>query len=71
MYKVIQRFKDLQDEKHVYEAGDIYPREGLRAKKARIAELASNKNKRGTPLIEEVVEDGKFNGSLPGTEKLV
>ena len=29
MFKVISRFADLQDNNHVYEAGDVFPREGM------------------------------------------
>ena len=56
MFKVIKYFTDLQDNRHAYHEGDIFPREGLEVSKKRFAELASDKNKRGIPLIEEVVE---------------
>lgn len=56
-YKVIKAFQDLQDdEKHVYRAGDAYPRKGRAAKK-RVEELSTTENLRGEPLIEEVKED--------------
>lgn len=54
-YVVISRFRDLQDTNHVYEVGDFYPRSG-RAKKNRVEELLSDKNKIGKPLIKEVGE---------------
>ena len=54
MYKVIKYFEDLQDNSRPYNEGDTYPRKGLRVSKARLAELASNKNRRGEPLIVEV-----------------
>ena len=54
MYKVIVRFADLQDKSHIYEVGDDYPRKGLDPTFERIRELASDKNKIGVPLIEEV-----------------
>ena len=54
MYKVIKYFEDLQDSAHPYNEGDTYPRKGLRVSKARLAELASDKNRRGEPLIVEV-----------------
>lgn len=54
MYKVIHRFADIQDNKYVYEVGDEFPREGFKADDKRIEELASNKNKVGKTLIEEV-----------------
>lgn len=53
MYKVIVRFMDLQDNSHVYEIGDVYPREGLEPTLGRIRELAGKNNKIGVPLIEE------------------
>lgn len=53
-YKVINKFKDLQDNGFFYNVGDAYPRKGKKASKKRIAELASDENKRGMPLIEEV-----------------
>lgn len=56
MYRVIKDFKDLQDGNHVYREGDKYPRKG-RPKKERVEELLGSENKRGEPLIEEVVED--------------
>lgn len=60
MLQVITKFVDLKDKKHTYEAGDIYPREGLKVNEKRIKELSSDKNKRGIPLIEKVEkEDGK------------
>ena len=53
-YKVKRYFKDLQDDKHLYKAGDIYPRKGVEASQARIAELLSINNRQGIPLIESV-----------------
>lgn len=56
MYKVVYKFKDLQDNDYVYEVGTIYPRDGYKPTEERIAELASQKNKIGKVLIEEEVE---------------
>ena len=56
MYKVIKHFVDLQDNNHKYDVGDTYPRKGLNVLQSRINELASNKNKQKTPLIEETPE---------------
>lgn len=50
--RVIKKFTDLQDGNHVYNVGDVYPREGYTPSEERIAELASDKNKQGVPLIE-------------------
>lgn len=52
MCKVIKKFTDLQDGNHVYNVGDVYPREGYTPSEKRIAELASGKNRQGVPLIE-------------------
>lgn len=52
-YRVIERFKDLQDNDRIYEVGDIY--QGSKSKK-RIAELSGDENKIGKPLIEKVDE---------------
>ena len=56
MYKVIKHFVDLQDSNHKYDIGDTYPRKGLNVLQSRINELASNKNRQGVPLIEEIPE---------------
>jgi hypothetical protein len=54
-YKVIKKFRDLQDNNHIYNVGDKYPRKN-KVKKERIEELASSKNKIGVPVIIEVGE---------------
>lgn len=51
-YEVIKRFVDLQDNNHVYNVGDTYPRDGARSTESRCNELASTANKRGVPLIK-------------------
>lgn len=68
-YKVIHFFNDLQDFNHAYHVGDVYPRMGVRVSDARIAELASSKNKQGKPLIaldknDDFVVDGKVLGKV-------
>ena len=52
MAKVIKPFFDLQDNNYEYKFGDVYPRNGYKPTKARIEELAGNKNKQGEALIE-------------------
>ena len=59
MYKVINRFFDLQDNNHAYSVGDIFPHNGVEVDAERIAELASDKNRLGVPLIEEIAEKPK------------
>lgn len=55
-YIVIKDFKDLQDNNHIYHAGDKFPRKGKTTKK-RIEELSTVKNKRKEVLIEVVEKD--------------
>lgn len=57
MYKVIRYFTDLQDKNHPYNAGDTYPRDGIKVSDARLKELSGSDNKQGVPLIEEVKEE--------------
>ena len=59
MYKVIKSFTDLQDNNYAYYVGDTFPHNGVEVGAERIAELASDKNRRGVPLIEEVAENPK------------
>ena len=65
MYKAIKQFADLQDNNHVYKAGDIFPRKGLAVSEARLAELASSKNKQWEPLIALVEEAPKAAATAP------
>lgn len=53
MYKVIEKFTDIQDDNHVYEVGDVYPREGLKVDEARIQKLLTSNNRRHMPMIAE------------------
>lgn len=59
MYKVIKRFRDLQDNNHAYSVGDTFPHNGVEVDAERIAELTSDKNRLGVPLIEEIAEKPK------------
>ena len=59
MYKAIKLFADLQDNNHVYNAGDEYPRKGLTVTDERIAELSGSANKQGCPLIELIKDEKK------------
>ena len=49
----------MQDNNFAYQVGDEYPRKGMSVLPSRIKELASDKNRQGFPLIEEIhdVED--------------
>ena len=59
MFRVIKHFTDLQDNNFAYNVGDEYPRKGMSVLPSRIKELATDKNRQGVPLIEEIpdVED--------------
>lgn len=60
MFRVIKHFTDMQDGNYAYDPTDparnIYPRKGLSVLPSRIKELASDKNRQGCPLIEEIPE---------------
>ena len=68
-YRVIEGFYDLQDPEgksfHLYNKGDIYPREGLEPTKERIAELSGKGNQRKQPLIEETAEKTDSEETAP------
>jgi len=57
IYKVIAEFYDLNDGCHKYVPGDVFPRDGATATDKRIRELATDANRCGFPLIEEVAEE--------------
>lgn len=59
MYKVIKKFRDMQNGLHAYSVGDTFPHNGVEVSAERIAELASDKNRRRIPLIEEIAEKPK------------
>ena len=59
MYRVIKSFTDLQDNNYAYYVGDTFPHNGVEVGAERIAELSSDKNRLGVPLIEEVAEKPK------------
>ena len=59
MYKVIKSFTDLKDNNYAYHVGDTFPRNGVKAGAERVAELSSDKNLQGVPLIEEIAEKTK------------
>ena len=59
MYKVIKYFTDLQDNNYAYYVGDTFPHNGGDVDAERIEELASDKNRLGVPLIDEIAEKPK------------
>ena len=58
MYRVIKAFTDLQAS-HAYSVGDTFPHNGVEVDAEGIAELESDNNRMGVPLIEEVAEKPK------------
>ena len=67
-YKVIEYFEDLQDNGRPYNVGDVFPVGGNTVDAERIAELASNQNRRHIPLIEEIAEKPKRTRKKKGEE---
>lgn len=63
-YRVIANFKDLQDDNYRYAPGDVFPRDGRKIAKKRLAELMSPTNKLGKPVIEEVVEEAEVEAEV-------
>ena len=59
MYRVVHKFYDLKDNNHAYSVGDTFPHDGVDVDDERIAELASDKNRMGVPLIEAIEEKPK------------
>lgn len=62
-YIVIKAFTD-KDDKHHYAVGERYPYRGF-AKKDRLEELSSDKNKRGVALIAEKKAEKKAETKEP------
>ena len=54
MFRVIKHFTDMQDGNFAYNVGDEFPRKGMSVLPSRIKELASDENRQGCPLIEEI-----------------
>lgn len=53
MYKVIEKFQDLQDdEKHVYEKNNDFPYDNREIKESRFLELSTDLNRLKKPLIK-------------------
>ena len=58
MYRVVKRFYDLKAN-HAYSVGDTFPHDGVDVDAERLSELASENNRLGVPLIEEIAEKPK------------
>lgn len=62
MYRVIAKFADLTDNKHLYMPGDEFPRSGVEVSPERVKALMSAENGARMPLIERV---GGGGGEIP------
>ncbi|MFJ5768143.1 termination factor Rho [Lysinibacillus sp. NPDC093210] len=60
-YKVVQRFKEVKHDGHIYEVGEQYPVEGKRATRARITELSTAENKYKQIFITETSDEDDSN----------
>lgn len=70
MYRAVEQFADLRDDKYIYEIGMIYPRKGHNPSDERIKELASSENKVGKPVIEFFADpEPKQEDSKPKKDK--
>lgn len=69
MFKVVKKFYDLKDNNHAYSVGDIFPHSKAKVSEKRIAELSSNKNKMGVPLIVEIPEKPSKKATKKAVEK--
>lgn len=58
-HKVINRFKDKEDNNTVYEVGDEFPKGSSNPSKKRIEELSSPHPKYKSVFIEEIKEESK------------
>lgn len=70
-YTVIKPFMDLQDNRHIYRAGDKYPRPGYMPTDERINDLMTGNNKHNHVYIEgdePVKEPVKETKKLSKTE---
>ena len=56
MYRVIEYFEDLQDNRRPYNVGDVFPKGNKKVTEQRLNELATDKNRRRIPLIKKVEE---------------
>lgn len=68
MYKAIKSFRDLQDNNYRYHAGDIFPRKGAKVSDERIAELSTSSNRKGEPVIVEVLEETPIETAVVNEE---
>ena len=59
----------MQDNNFAYNVGDEFPRKNFSVLPSRIRELATDKNRQGCPLIEEIPEKVEEHKKKKSTEK--
>jgi hypothetical protein len=65
MYKVIRYFRDAQDDRHAYNVGDTFPREGMIVTQERINDLMNGNNFQQVPLIAYVPDKEAVKAEKP------
>lgn len=68
-YEVVAYFTDLQDDRHAYNVGDEFPRQGMSISEERIAELSTTNNKRGRVFIKAVESEEAVKEDKPKQKK--
>jgi hypothetical protein len=70
MYRAIEKFADLEDDKYIYDIGMIYPRKGYDPSEERVKELSGSENAVGKPVIEFFADpESKQEDSKPKKDK--
>ena len=59
----------MQDNNFAYNVGDEFPRKNFSVLPSRIKELASDKNRQGVPLIEEIPDKAEEPKKKKSAEK--
>jgi hypothetical protein len=57
VYKVLNRFRDKENDDVIYEVGETYPKGNYKPTKKRIAELLKEHSRYKRVFIQEVKED--------------
>ena len=68
-YKVICSFADRTDNNHIYNVGDIYPRDGFTADDETINALSTTENRHRTVFIEKVRDNDDSGTSKPNSRR--
>lgn len=62
-YKTVKDFRDLQDNLHLYRAGDTYPRTGVKVNRERVNELLRKKLIQHSGLAKSRRDAGNARGA--------